>query len=66
MRLKLIILAGALLTVSGCGLTPYGERSSYYASGGPGERSFDSHDNGDRGSPVGHELREYSDQRYLN
>jgi len=66
MPLKLIVLAGALLAVSGCGLSPYGERSSYYTSGGPSERSFDNHDDGDRDYPVDHELREYSDQRYRN
>ena len=66
MTLKSIIFAAALVAVSGCAVSPYGESPAYYTSGGVRERDFDRHDDGDRDNPVGHEMREFSDQRYRN
>jgi hypothetical protein len=66
MTLKLMILAAALMAVSGCAVSPYGDSPAYYTSNGPRERDFDRRDAGDRSDPVGHEAREYGDQRYRN
>jgi hypothetical protein len=66
MTFKLIIFAAALLAISCCAVTPYGESPGYYTSNGPRERSFDRHDDGDRENPVGHDAREYGNQRYPN
>jgi len=68
MTLKLIIAGAALLLLAapGCAVSPYGDSPRFYANNGPSERSFDRSDNGDRDNPIGHELREFDDQRYRN
>jgi hypothetical protein len=64
----LIIASAALLllAVPGCAVSPYGDSPRYYTGNGPSERSFDKSDSGDRDNPIGHEIREYDDQRYRN
>lgn len=66
MTLKLIILAAALSAISGCAASPHGDSPGYDTNNSPRDRGFDSRDAGDRDYPVGHELREYNDERNRN